>query len=94
MVPGSAPSKSTSKHLNFRGHQARAATGSPTGLVSALTNLVRDGVDTIAAPKWTGDLNAARLQQQQNQETIEEAEEPEAALDVVEQHMAPTKQSA
>ena len=55
-----------------------------------MTNLVRNGVATIAAAKWTGDLNAARLQQQQNQETIEEAEEPEAALDVVEQHMAPT----
>lgn len=63
-------------------------------MVSELTNLVRNGVATIAAAKWTGDLNAARLQQQQNQETIEEAEEPEAALDVVEQHMAPTKQPA
>ena len=59
-----------------------------------MTNLVRNGVATIAAAKWTGDLNAARLQQQQNQETIEEAEEPEAALDVVEQHRAPTKQPA
>ena len=59
-----------------------------------MTNLVRNGVATIAAAKWTGDLNDARLQQQQNQETIEEAEEPEAALDVVEQHMAPTKQPA
>lgn len=63
-------------------------------MVSELTNLVRNGVATIAAAKWTGDLNAAQLQQQQNQETIEEAEEPEAALDVVEQHMAPTKQPA
>lgn len=53
----------------------------------ALTNLIGNGVATIVVAKWTGDLDVQRLQRQLNNETDAEAEEPEAVLDVVEQHM-------
>ena len=53
----------------------------------ALTNLIGNGVATIVVAKWTGDLDVQRLQRQLNNETGAEAEEPEAVLDQVEQHM-------
>jgi aerobic C4-dicarboxylate transport protein len=53
----------------------------------ALTNLIGNGVATIVVAKWTGDLDAQRLQRQLNRETDAEAEEPEAVLDVIELHM-------
>lgn len=56
----------------------------------ALTNLVGNGVATVVVGKWTGDLDTARLQAVLNHETPAEADEPEAVLDTVEQHMPGT----
>jgi aerobic C4-dicarboxylate transport protein len=53
----------------------------------ALTNLIGNGVATVVVAKWTGDLDAVRMQQQLNNETPMEADEPEAVLDKVELHM-------
>ncbi len=53
----------------------------------ALTNLIGNGVATLVVAKWTGDLDTERLRRQLDQETDAEADEPEAVLDVVEQHM-------
>jgi aerobic C4-dicarboxylate transport protein len=53
----------------------------------ALTNLIGNGVATLVVAKWTGDLDTERLRRQLDQETDIEADEPEAVLDVVEQHM-------
>jgi len=53
----------------------------------ALTNLIGNGVATVVVAKWTGDLDVKRMQRQLNNETEAEAEEPEAVLDAVEQHM-------
>ena len=56
----------------------------------ALTNLIGNGVATVVVAKWTGDLDMQRLQRQLNNETDAEAQEPEAVLDQVEQHMPVT----
>jgi aerobic C4-dicarboxylate transport protein len=40
-------------------------------------------VATVVVAKWTGDLDRTRMQQHLNNETPEEADEPEAVLDVV-----------
>jgi aerobic C4-dicarboxylate transport protein len=56
----------------------------------ALTNLIGNGVATVVVAKWTGDLDIQRLHQQLNNETDAEAQEPEAVLDQVEQHMPAT----
>jgi aerobic C4-dicarboxylate transport protein len=56
----------------------------------ALTNLIGNGVATVVVAKWTGDLDMQRLHQQLNNETDAEAQEPEAVLDLVEQHMPAT----
>ncbi|MFG6460240.1 dicarboxylate/amino acid:cation symporter [Roseateles sp. DXS20W] len=56
----------------------------------ALTNLVGNGVATVVVGKWTGDLDTARMQSVLNNETEEQAEEPEAVLDTVDQRMAPS----
>jgi aerobic C4-dicarboxylate transport protein len=57
----------------------------------ALTNLIGNGVATIVVAKWTHDLDVRRLQRTLDNETDVEADEPEAVLDQVEQHMpAPT----
>jgi aerobic C4-dicarboxylate transport protein len=53
----------------------------------ALTNLIGNGVATIVVAKWTGELDEKRMQRILSAETAEEAEEPEAVLDTVEQHM-------
>jgi len=53
----------------------------------ALTNLIGNGVATVVVAKWTGDLDTARLARQLSAETDAEAEEPEAVLDTVEEHM-------
>ena len=47
----------------------------------ALTNLIGNGVATIVVGKWTGDLDTVKLRQELNNETIEEAQEPEKVLD-------------
>jgi aerobic C4-dicarboxylate transport protein len=54
----------------------------------ALTNLIGNGVATVVVGRMTGDLDAARMQRQLNNETDEEAEEPEALLDRNEARMA------
>jgi aerobic C4-dicarboxylate transport protein len=54
----------------------------------ALTTLIGNGVATVVVARWTGDLDTARMQRQLNKETVVDAEEPEAVLDQVEQHMA------
>ena len=55
----------------------------------ALTNLIGNGVATVVIGRMTGDLDTARLQRQLNNETEEDAEEPELVLDRSEDHMAP-----
>jgi aerobic C4-dicarboxylate transport protein len=55
----------------------------------ALTNLIGNGVATVVVGRMTGDLDVARLHRQLNNETEEDAEEPEAVLDRSEAHMAP-----
>jgi aerobic C4-dicarboxylate transport protein len=47
----------------------------------ALTNLIGNGVATIVVAKWTGDLDYDKLQKCLNNETPEEAEQPEQVLD-------------
>ena len=54
----------------------------------ALTNLIGNGVATVVVGKWTGDLDTDRMQAVLNNETEAQAEEPEAVLDKVDQHMA------
>jgi aerobic C4-dicarboxylate transport protein len=49
----------------------------------ALTNLIGNGVATIVVAKWTGDLDSERMQKHLNNETVEEADEPEEVLDRV-----------
>jgi aerobic C4-dicarboxylate transport protein len=53
----------------------------------ALTNLIGNGVATIVVAKWTGELSEERLRRTLSAETAQEAEEPEAILDSVEQRM-------
>jgi aerobic C4-dicarboxylate transport protein len=57
----------------------------------ALTNLVGNGVATIVVAKWTGDLDIGRLQAGLNNETWDEAQNPEVLLDQKIGHMATTK---
>ena len=54
----------------------------------ALTNLIGNGVATAVVAKWTGDLDTERMRKVLNDETDDEAEEPEEVLDQVDQHMA------
>nr|WP_315187623.1 dicarboxylate/amino acid:cation symporter [uncultured Albidiferax sp.] len=54
----------------------------------ALTNLVGNGVATLVVAKWTGDLDMKRLDAAMNNQTWEEANEPEVILDKVTSHMA------
>ena len=53
----------------------------------ALTNLIGNGVATIVVAKWTGDLDTNRLQAGLNNETWQEANEPEVLLDAKTDHM-------
>jgi len=54
----------------------------------ALTNLVGNGVATIVVAKWTGELDTKRLEAGLNNETWQEADEPEVLLDQKVAHMA------
>jgi aerobic C4-dicarboxylate transport protein len=56
----------------------------------ALTNLIGNGVATIVVAKWTGDLDTDRLRRQLDNETDEEADDPEQALDQSDAHMPAT----
>jgi aerobic C4-dicarboxylate transport protein len=55
----------------------------------ALTNLIGNGVATVVVAKWEGALNEARMHQHLNQETDEEADDPERVL-VEEELVDPT----
>lgn len=57
----------------------------------ALTNLIGNGVATVVVGKWTGDLDSERMKRVLNNETPEEAQEPEAVLDAVDQHFPATE---
>jgi aerobic C4-dicarboxylate transport protein len=54
----------------------------------ALTNLIGNGVATVVVAKWCGELDPGRMRRVLNNESEEDAEEPEKILDVVEDHMA------
>ena len=56
----------------------------------ALTNLIGNGVATVVVAKWTGDLDSERMRRVLDNESDVEAQEPEAVLDQVEQHMPGT----
>lgn len=56
----------------------------------ALTNLVGNGVATLVVASWTGDLDKERMARRLDNETEDEAAEPEEVLDPVEQHMPAT----
>jgi aerobic C4-dicarboxylate transport protein len=47
----------------------------------ALTNLIGNGVATVVVGKWCKEVDTVRMNKVLNQETIEEAEEPELVLD-------------
>ena len=54
----------------------------------ALTNLIGNGVATVVVGKWCGELDTERMRKVLNNETDDEAEEPERILDAVDEHMA------
>lgn len=54
----------------------------------ALTNLIGNGVATIVVGKWGNDLDIVKMQKRLNNESIEEAEEPEMVLDQAPLHIA------
>jgi aerobic C4-dicarboxylate transport protein len=54
----------------------------------ALTNLIGNGVATVVVGKWCGELDEARMRRVLDNETEEDAEDPEKILDAVEDHMA------
>ncbi|MEO6018557.1 MAG: dicarboxylate/amino acid:cation symporter [Polaromonas sp.] len=54
----------------------------------ALTNLIGNGVATIVVAKWTDELDVDRLHAALNNETWDEAQEPEAVADKKTEHMA------
>ena len=54
----------------------------------ALTNLIGNGVATIVVGKWGNDVDMARLNKCLNNETLEEAEQPEVVLDKASSHIA------
>jgi len=54
----------------------------------ALTNLIGNGVATVVVGKWCDELDEARMKRVLNNETDEEADEPEEVLDAVEEHMS------
>jgi len=53
----------------------------------ALTNLVGNGVATLVVAKWTGDLDMNRLHHRLDHPTMQDAQEPEAILDLQVAHM-------
>ena len=53
----------------------------------ALTNLIGNGVATVVVGKWCGELDTTRMRKVLDNETDEEAEEPEEVLDAVDEHM-------
>ena len=56
----------------------------------ALTNLIGNGVATVVVGKWCGELNEARMRRVLDNESPEDADDPEKILDTVEVHMPST----
>ena len=56
----------------------------------ALTNLIGNGVATVVVGKWCGELNESRMRRVLDNESPEDAEDPEKILDTVEVHMPST----
>ena len=54
----------------------------------ALTNLIGNGIATIVVGKWGNDVDMVRLNKCLNNETLEEAEQPELVLDQTRSHIA------
>jgi aerobic C4-dicarboxylate transport protein len=54
----------------------------------ALTNLIGNGVATVVVGKWCGELDSSRMQRVLDNESADDAQEPERILDAVEQHLA------
>jgi aerobic C4-dicarboxylate transport protein len=54
----------------------------------ALTNLVGNGVATLVVAKWCNELDSVKLTRRLNNETVEEANDPEIVLDEKEDHLA------
>ena len=54
----------------------------------ALTNLIGNGIATIVVGKWGNDVDMIRLHKCLNNETLEEAEQPELVLDQTRSHIA------
>ena len=54
----------------------------------ALTNLIGNGVATVVVAKWCGELDLKRMCRALDNESEEDAEEPERILDAVEEHIA------
>jgi len=54
----------------------------------ALTNLIGNGVATVVVGKWCGELDEKQLHMHLNNETQQEANEPEEILDLQEAHLA------
>jgi aerobic C4-dicarboxylate transport protein len=50
----------------------------------ALTNLIGNGVATVVVGKWCGELDTVRMTRLLDQETVEDAEEPERAVEALE----------
>ena len=53
----------------------------------ALTNLIGNGVATVVVGKWCGELDEKRMRRVLDNETDDEAEDPEKVLDVKQEHM-------
>jgi aerobic C4-dicarboxylate transport protein len=60
----------------------------------ALTNLIGNGVATIVVGKLTGDVDMERLHRHLDNETVDEADQPEAVLDRPDADVPPTKSAA
>ena len=54
----------------------------------ALTNLIGNGVATVVVGKWCNELDERRLRRVLDNESDDEAEEPEKVLDAVDAHIA------
>ncbi|MFZ6768886.1 dicarboxylate/amino acid:cation symporter [Undibacterium sp. Di26W] len=54
----------------------------------ALTNLIGNGVATIVVGKWGNDVDILKMQKRLNNESSEEADDPELVLDKTQLHMA------
>src|SRR2546423_1998273 len=53
----------------------------------AVTNLIGNGVATVVVGKWGGERHEGRMRKVLDNESVEDAEEPEKVIDAVEEHM-------